>query len=319
MPQHHAENDSMVKATMEKVMQYKDNFVFVEPPKEGFIPWYDSLMKAEQLPHYLDIESPDPYVMQNRYTTDDGSEMILLSNSHRYNAHRTKITFSKALTHKRQAQVWDLQTGERYALPLEEDGSYTFDLGPAESVLVVFEKNNKNLHLPTWQPLHTVIGSMSQSDISEDWDITLCHSILNNTTTTYFDTLFDLKDSEEYQHFCGTIVYRKTLDMGSDVARNVSTILDLGLVEGVSEVFVNGQSIGVQYFGRRIFDLSDTLHEGQNDIEVGVTTTLGNYLKTFSREDNLTTWIYVNHPRREQLLQPMGLLGPVRIYKTDIQ
>jgi hypothetical protein len=319
-PQHHAENDSLVKATMEKVMQHKDHFVFVEPPKEGFIPWYDSLMKAEQLPHYLDIESPDPYVMQNRYTTDDGSEMILLSNSHRYQAHQTKITFSDALTHKRQAQIWDLQTGERYALPLEEDGSYTFDLGPVESMLIVFERTKKDQHLRIWKPLHTIINAMSPTYLSEGWDITLCHSLLHDTTTAHFDTLFDLKDNEEYQHFCGTIVYRKTIDhLGTDVARNVSTILDLGLVEGVSEMFVNGQSVGIQYFGRRLYDLSKVLHEGQNDIEIRVTTTMGNYLKTFDREKNQTTWVYVNHPRRDQPLQPMGLLGPVRIYKTDIQ
>ena len=319
MPQHHAESDSLVKATMEKVMQHKEQFVFVEPPKEGFIPWYDSLMRSEQLPHYLNIETPDPYVMQNRYTTDDGSEMILLSNSHRYNAHITKITFSKALTHKRQAQIWDLQTGERYALPLDADNSYTFDLGPVESVLIVFEKTNKNLHLSAWQPLHSAMAAMSATDLSEDWDVTLCHSLLHDTTTTHFDTLFDLKDSEAYQHFCGIIVYRKTIDMGSDVARNVSTILDLGLVEGISEVFVNGQSAGVQYFGRRIYDITPYLQEGQNDLEIRVTTTLGNYLKTFSREDNPTTWIYVNHPRRDQPLQPQGLIGPVKIYKTDIQ
>ena len=318
-PQHHAENDSLVKATMEKVMQHKDHFVFVEPPKEGFIPWYDSLMKAEQLPRYLDIESPDPYVMQNRYTTDDGSQMILLSNSHRYDAHQTKITFSKALTHKRLAHIWDLQTGERYSLPLNEDGSYTFDLGPVESVLIMFERTKKDQHLPIWQSLH-MINAMSLTDLSEGWDITLYHSLLHDTTTAHFDTLFDLKDNEEYQHFCGTIIYRKTIDYyGTDVARNVSTILDLGLVEGVSEVFINGQSVGVQYFGRRLYDLSKALHEGQNDIEVRVTTTMGNYLKTLSREDNPTTWIYVNHPRRDQALQPMGLLGPVRIYKTDIQ
>ena len=320
MPQYHAENDSLVKATMEKVMQHKDHFVFVEPPKEGFIPWYDSLMKSEQLPHYLDIESPDPYVMQNRYTTDDGSEMILLSNSHRYQAHQTKITFSDALTHKRQAQIWDLQTGERYSLPLDENNSYIFDLGPVESVLIVFERTKKDQQLPVWEPPHTVINAMSPTDLSEGWNITLCHSLLHDTTTAHFDTLFDLKDNEEYQHFCGTIVYRKTIDhLGTDVARNVSTILDLGLVEGVSEMFVNGQSVGIQYFGRRLYDLSKVLHEGQNDIEIRVTTTMGNYLKTFDREKNQTTWVYVNHPRRDQPLQPMGLLGPVRIYKTDIQ
>ena len=333
MPQHHKENDSLVKATMEKIMQHKDQFVFVEPPKEGFIAWYDSLMKVEQLPHYINIESPDPYVMQNRYTTEDGSEMILLSNSHRYNAHQTKITFSKAMTHKRQAQVWDLQTGKRYSLPLDGDGSYTFDLGPVESMLIVFEKES-SFH--RFMSLRGTKQSRAKADtldcfvvpprndkycdLSDNWDVNLCHSLLHDTTTAHFDTLFDLKDNEEYQHFCGTIVYRKTIDYHSrDGACTVSTIMDLGLVEGISEVFVNGQSVGVQYFGHRLYDLTNALHEGQNDLEVHVTTTMGNYLKTISREDNPTTWIYVNHPRRDQPLQPMGLLGPVKIYKTDIQ
>ena len=315
-PGDHQNSDSLVKATMEKVMRHTDNFVFVEPPKEGFIPWYDSLMHAEHLPHYLDIESPDPYVMQNRYTTDDGSEMVLLCNSHRYQAHQTQIIFDKALTHKRKAQVWDMQTGKRYALPLEEDGSYTFDLGPVESVLIVFERTKKDQHLPIWQPLYTRINAMSPTDLSEDWNITLCHSLLHDTIDAHFDTLFDLKDSEAYQHFCGTIIYQKTINMDRDVARNVSTILDLGLVEGVSEVLVNGQSAGVQYFGRRIYDIGKLLKEGPNDIEIRVTTTMGNYLKTFSRENNPTTWIYVNHPRRDQPLQPQGLLGPVKLYHS---
>jgi len=313
--EHYIKRDSLVKSTMEKVMQHTDNFVFIEPPKEGFIPWYNSLMRAENLPHYLDIDSPDPFVMQNRYTTDDGSEMILLCNSHRYNTHQTKITFNKALTYKRQAQIWDLQTGERFALPLDADGSYTFDLVPVESVLVVFEKT-KPIDLPIWQPLHQRIKEMPFTDLSDNWDIELCHSLLHDTTSTHFDTLFDLKDSEMYQHFCGTIVYRKTIDTGRDGVHTVSTILDLGLVEGVSEVFVNGQSAGVQYFGRRLYDLSDYLQDGANDLEVHVTTTMGNYLKTYSREENPTTWIYINHPKRDQPLQPMGLIGPVKLHQT---
>ena len=307
--------DSLVKATMEKVMQHADGFVFVEPPKEGFVTWYDSLMHAENLPHYLGIETPDPFVMQNRYTTNDGSEMLFLCNSHRYQTHQTKITFNKTLTHGRQAQIWDLQTGERYALPLDEDGSYTFDLGPVESVLVVFEKP-KTINLPTWQPLQQTIKKLPAIELSSDWDVDLCHSLLHDTTRTHFDTLFDLKDCETYQHFCGTIIYRKNIHFDKDVARDVSTILDLGLVEGVSEVFVNGRSVGVQYFGRRIYDLSPALREGDNDLEVRVVTTMGNYLKTLSREENPTTWIYVNHPRRDQPLQPMGLIGPVKLFKT---
>ena len=315
--------DSLVKATMDKVMQHKDCFVFIKPPKEGFIQWYDSLMRSEHLPHYIDIDSPDPYVMQSRYTTDDGSEMILLCNSHRYQSHQTKITFSKALTHKRQAQIWDLQTGKRYALPLDDDNSFTFDLGPVESVLIVFEKGlshrrfaslrgTKQSRVKAMDCFVVPPRNDEYRDFSDNWDVSLCHSLLHDTVTTHFDTLFDLKDHPDYQNFAGTIIYRKTIP-------NNGNILDLGLVEGVSEVFVNGQSAGVRYYGRRIYDIGNWLHDGDNDLEIRVTTTLGNYLKTFSREDNPTTWVYVNHPRREQPLQPQGMIGPVKLYKTDIQ
>ena len=156
------------------------------------------------------------------------------------------------------------------------------------------------------------------NNLSNDWDVELCHSLLHDTINVHFDTLFDLKDSEIYQHFCGTIIYRKAIDYhGTDGACTVSTILDLGLVEGVSEVFVNGQSAGVRYFGHRQYDISKLLQKGVNEIEIRVITTMGNYLKTLSREENLTTWIYVNHPKRDQPLQPMGLIGPVRLYHIE--
>ena len=165
---------------------------------------------------------------------------------------------------------------------------------------------------------HFVPRNDKYEDLSANWDIELCHSLIKDTVSTHFDTLFDLKDSEEYQHFCGTIIYRKNIDCCRDGVHTVSTILDLGLVEGVSEVIVNGQSVGIQYYGRRIFDLSPFLTEGQNDLEIRVITTMGNYLKTLSREENLTTWLYVNHPKRDQPLQPMGIIGPVKLFKTVI-
>ena len=83
-------------------------------------------------------------------------------------------------------------------------------------------------------------------------------------------------------------------------------------------MFVNGESLGVQYYGRRLYDIGEALNEGQNDLEIRVTTTMGNYLKTISREENPMTWIYVNHPKRDQPLQPQGMVGPVRIYQTNI-
>lgn len=312
--------DSIVKSCFEQIRAIKDRFVFVKPPKEGFIPWYDSLMKAEQLPHYLDIDEPDPYVMQNRYTTDDGSEMLFIVNSHRYHSHQTSITFHQELTHKKRPWIWDLHTGERYALSLNEDNSYDFDLGPAESVLIVFEKGKRNDEPADGRFASLRETKPSSIDLSNDWEVELLHARLDTLIQTHFDTLFDLKGHPDYQHFAGTIVYRKTIHgevLGNHSGNDPTdkSFLDLGLVEGVSEVFVNGQSAGVRYYGRRIYDIGDLLQEGDNALEIRVTTTLGNYLKTLSREENPTTWIYVNHPRRDQPLQPQGLIGPVILYK----
>ena len=324
-----AAKDSIVQHCFEQIRAFEDRFLFVEPPQEGFIPWYDSLMHVNNLPHYLDIEAPDPFVMQNRYTTDDGSEMLFLVNSHRYQSHQTKITFHQELTHHKYPWVWDLHTGERYPLPLNEDDSYDFDLGPAESMLIVFERSKpfgvRGTPKGTSATPRVIArsGATKQPEGSStegrksnlnliDWDVELIHARLDTVVQTHFDTLFDLKDHPETQHFAGTIVYRKTIS-------NDGTLLDLGLVEGVSEVFVNGQSTGVKYYGRRIYDIGNLLHDGDNDLEIRVTTTLGNYLKTFTKEDNPTVWIYVNHPKRDQALQPMGMIGPVEIYKPDIQ
>ena len=342
-----AAKDSIVQHYFERICSFEDRFVLVEPPQEGFIPWYDSLMHLYDLPHYLDIETPSPFVMQNRYTTDDGSEMLFLINSHRYQSHQTKITFHCELTHKKHPWVWDLHTGERYPLPLNEDDSYDFDLGPAESMLIVFEKEGQasttslraehcflpvaenearqpNLNYLCSSQVGLLRRSAPRNDVSTNWEVELIHARLKSSLDVHqdsvirihFDTLFDLKDRPETQHFAGTIVYRKTI-ICRDAKFCVSTgetVLDLGLVEGISEVFVNGQSAGVQYYGRRVYEISDLLHKGNNDLEIRVTTTLGNYLKTFTKEDNPTAWIYVNHPKRDQPLQPMGMIGPVIQY-----
>ena len=300
--------DSVVRTNFKKIQNFEDRFAFVEPPKEGFIPWYDSLMHRLDLPHYLDIENPDPFVMQNRNTTDDGREMIFLINSHRYQSHRTKITFHRELTHRKHPWVWDLHTGERYPLALNEDDSYDFDLGPAESMLIVFDRTSVREFLSA---VGTPCNASGVISLNENWDVELIHARLDSTIHTHFDTLFDLKDHPETQHFAGTIIYRKTIPM--DTVK--PCVLDLGLVEGISEVFINGQSAGIRYYGRRRYDIGDLLHEGNNELEIRVTTTLGNWMKTFSKEENRTAWVYLNRGNHNQDLQPMGLIGPVIIEK----
>ena len=190
----------------------------------------------------------------------------------------------------------------------------------------------KKSSLETWQPITQVVGedlrtkgrctegttTMQKTDLTSGWQMEFVpYAVVSGeggctiSDTIQTDTLFDLKDTEAYQHFAGTIVYRKTFE----AQPQATTLLNLGTVEGVTEVLVNGQSAGVRYFGRRIYDLSDLVAEGENSLEIRVTTTLGNWMKTFSREENLPAWVYLNNRNHTQELQPQGMLGPVSLYR----
>ncbi|MPM80925.1 hypothetical protein SDC9_127976 [bioreactor metagenome] len=120
------------------------------------------------------------------------------------------------------------------------------------------------------------------------------------------ETLQDLKDTEHVR-FTGTVVYKKRIQIHKKGA-----ILNLGKVSGVSELFVNGKSQGVKWYGNRIYKLGDDVKTGENEIEVHVITTMGNYMQALT--DNPTAQKYTNRKGREQEIQSMGLVGPVTVY-----
>jgi hypothetical protein len=56
----------------------------------------------------------------------------------------------------------------------------------------------------------------------------------------------------------------------------------LGRVRGTAEVLVNGVPAGVRIWSPYIFDLTDHLSPGENDLEVRVFNTVGPYLDAVS-------------------------------------
>ena len=99
---------------------------------------YPAIQKQYGLTPSVQIESPDPFVMANLFTRDDGSEIYFFTNAHLHNSHSTRLVFPKEATRK-NAWVWDLDNGERYRLPLDKEGAFVLDLGPADSRMIVFE------------------------------------------------------------------------------------------------------------------------------------------------------------------------------------
>ena len=299
----HVAHDAEVKEWVTKLKALPGRYhVIAKPEDDDFLAWMPSVQEKFDLKPYLTFSDPDLYMMQTRYRTDDGSQIIYLTNCHLHNSHRTRITFSKELTQGRYAWVWEPQTGEKYRLPLT-DGHADFDLGPAEALLIVFNKESKG---STWNPLPASAPDAVQIG---PWQVELRNSLSGQTINIEMDELKDLKETE-YVSFTGTAIYRASFEVSDPAAR---TVLNLGKVFGVAELKINGEDCGVRWYGRRLYDIAEHLRQGRNEIEVSVTTTMGNYIQK-EMLDNEQGQRLTNRPGRPQPVQSLGLAGPVTLY-----
>ena len=296
------EKDRQVLQWIEKLKTFTERFILIKKPADNrFLEWYRDVMVKYDIPHYLKIENPDRFVMQNRYQSDDKSEIFFFGNAHKFNSHRTKVTFSKEITNGRNPWIWDAESGERFRIDLLNN-QFELELGPAESLFIVFNKEQNGQKwvqvTPTGKDTKTLDGT---------WEVEFHHSRENWVKTIKMEHLKDIKETE-FVNFTGTAVYRTKISVGD----TKQTILNLGQVYGVSEVFVNGKSCGVKWYGRRIHNIKSFLQRGSNDLEIRVTTTLGNYMKTL--KDNPTAQKFTVLKTKDQPIQSMGLVGPVTFY-----
>lgn len=143
---------------------------------------------------------------------------------------------------------------------------------------------------------------------------------------------------EGIRYFSGTGLYRKTFDMTKKEGQLVW--LDLGKVEVIATVIVNGKNLGIQWKPPFLVDITEAVRPGENTLAIRVTNLWVNRLirdeqfpddMGFSTKGLLSTlpeWFANNTPRPEQgrktfttckyyqgtePLSPSGLVGPVSL------
>jgi len=300
----HETNDSIVRQMVEKMKTYPHRFIFLEKPENDFIGWYRTVQERYRIEPWINIDRPDPFLMQVRYTGVDGSEYIFIINSHLNDSQQTRIRFSKELTGGHNCSVWFPETGERKRVITDRDGGLMLDIGPAESLLFVFDRERAG---EEWKPL-PVTGAQTL-ELCNGWTAEFRHCHDGSVMELEMHRLTDLKELPEFVSFSGTVIYRNSLEC-SDPA---GMIINLGKVYGTSELRINGESCGVKWYGRRIFSIGKHLKPGINTVEVIVTTSMGNYMKSLT--DNPIAQYWTNEKNKVQPLQSMGLIGPVTIYQ----
>ena len=291
------QNDREVREAMQRISdRHAANCLTVAPPESDILDWFGSLQGRLNLEPDVRIAPPRWHVMQMRHRAGERDIFFFVNVSRDLPAEFQASFRSTGKTPWR----WDPETGERSVYPYgKAKEKLDLRLEPAESLLLVFEPGNA----PSSRK-EKPVDDQSRS-LAGPWRVAFAH-VDGRRQEAALEVLRDLLQMDGYADFAGTATYRlefKAAD--ADALR----FLDLGKVAGISEVKLNGRSLGCRWYGRHLYGLEGALKTGINNLEVRVTTVLGNYCK--SLKDNAATqrWTH-NIPA-----QPMGLLGPVRLLR----
>ena len=305
-----------------------DRFILLpEPDSNHYLEWYTDVQRRYNLPHSVTIEEPDRFLLQNHYRNDHGDDIFLFVNAQLHGAISSTITFPKKIYKGRTAWVYNPATNEKQLLTLENGSTWLY-LPPAESLFVLFERDENHLSaaaIPSLEGYREAGGYASTPaspqtwipdyhegqhyfPISAEWNVTLHHAIEGWTRDTTMQKLCDLRETH-FKDFAGTITYTTHLPYDSI---GPDPIFDLGQVYNICELIVNGTSCGVKWYGERIYDNVDPLlHPGDNTIVIKVTTTLNNYVHTLTDPEPGLVSTVIQHfvLKRNVPTTPAGLIG----------
>lgn len=177
-------------------------------------------------------------------------------------------------------------------------------------------------------------------ELTGAWDVSFPPNLGAPAAVT-FDKLMSWSVSPDngIRYFSGIATYKKQFTLPADrFAKGYSLELDLGNVQVIAEVIVNGTNLGVLWKAPFRIHLDDVVHQGVNELEVKITNLWrnrligdegiagdyewqGNTLKAWpewlingtprpSDRFTFSTW---KHWNKDSSLLPSGLLGPVFI------
>ena len=227
-------------------------------------------------------------------------------------AYKGEVTFRM----EGDVSVWNPATGEIHRpTVVRSGGGFTtlmLDLAPAEDLFVVFSKAPSNAgcaaegRRPPTEDDFSDLRNLRKWTIAfpEGWGAPKSIDLDRLVSWT------DLPVGREARHFSGTATYRT--DFAGSKGENV--VLDLGEVEFVADVFVNGRKVRTLWAPPYRCEIGDYVSDGKNELRIDVTSTWFNRLAYDAGlpEEERKTWT-ISAPPRDAHPKPAGLIGPVTL------
>jgi hypothetical protein len=113
--------------------------------------------------------------------------------------------------------------------------------------------------------------------------------------------------------YSGTATYTRDFDLPTALPSRV--VLDLGTVDVIASLTVNGQSFGDVWKAPFAVDVTAALHPGKNQVEIKVANLWTNRLIADAALPEAKRLSWTNHPlyQANATRLPSGLLGPVAL------
>jgi hypothetical protein len=272
-------NDAIVKEAIGKIVAHKNALEAAAPEEsEDYLTWTNELFKKIELEPQVKISHPVSHLYSMKQVAG-GQEVYFFANSDRKKAVEFDAFFN---TSDKIPYIWIPETGERFALPFKQKDTLHIKLEPLESALIVYEP--EEIDLPEYE---FASPPTKTTELNTTWDVKFEH-VNGSVFTRKMDELIDFKNSEDeaIRSFAGTVTYTATFENSG----SVKYIKIDNVNEGVTELMVNGNSVGMKWYGNHCYDISEHIRPGSNKIEIKLTTTLANYCRSLKDNPTAQAW-----------------------------
>ena len=250
------------------------------------------------------------------HRSGEGFEIYFVSNQ--LNGKR-KLEVSLRLTNQ-TPELFDALTGEiheatgwkiensRILVPVE--------LEVGGSVFVVLRTPTKSLA----GAVKTKSAVQNVQTLSTAWTVSFDPKLGGPKAPVKWNALQDwsLSADSTIQYYSGTAVYNQTFNWKVTAKKAAEVWLNLGKVDNLAEVFVNGVPCGIAWTAPYRVNITKALKPGSNNIKIKVTNTWANRLMADHRlpKEKQITWTNAPYRLDGKALLPAGLMGPVVIERV---
>ena len=274
----------------------------------------DARTAALPLPIHTESGMPDPCGFDWIHRCTQEEDLYFVANLRNADV-GGRFTFRQK---GRAPELWDPLTGGTRALPEFEvtpDHRITIPLefAPRQSWFVVFRENpspmleKREANFPHLRWVY---------EFAAPWRVTF-DPARGGPEEVLFPELLDWKEHSDrrIRHYSGAAAYRTSFDVaGAWLEEDVRLWLDVGRVEVMVEITVNGQACGTLWTAPWRVDITDRVRHGPNTLEINVVNLWRNRLLADAKlqeTQRITKTDTIPEPNETPVSS--GLLGPVRI------